>query len=561
MLKKMVMLGCVLVMMLQFIPFAFSEGITDLWVSSDGEKGNDAISWYREENKKYTYYLFLPGNVDISSMKIGFAGRDAITIQGKKVRNGANTDFLKPGGKYTIEAGKKYTLFVMQGSPGYPAIYVATESGRLTKIHKDKANKEPGYLLFTSANGAVEYNGPLKYIKMRGNSSTTFKKKNYQIKLETGTDLAGMGKSKTWVLTGNSRDKSLLRNQITLDMAEYAGLKYTPEHLFAELYINHEYMGLYLFGEKAMVDKDRVAITNLEKATEEVNEKDLSEYSMVGSKTPQAGKYKAYSIPADPDDITGGYLVEFESYSVRYKDNASAYHTTRKNTLGIKSPEYCSEAQIKYISNYLQSFENAIFASDGTDPKSGKHYTELVDLHSLVNKYLIEEVSKNYDGNSSSMFFYKDSDAVDPLMYAGPCWDYDSAYASYAREDNAKKVLTGKKLWIGDATGAKYWWPALYKQQDFYTSMTAQYRNVFRKAMNVLLGNETDSSEKLVSIDEYAEKIKDSAEMNFTRWPIMKNSSTVAKTGNTFEKNISYLKDFLSERKAFLDELWLGETK
>ena len=79
--------------------------------------------------------------------------------------------------------------------------------------------------------------------------------------------------------------------------------------------------------------------------------------------------------------------------------------------------------------------------------------------------------------------------------------------------------------------------------------------------MNVLLGNETDSSEKLVSIDEYAEKIKDSAEMNFTRWPIMKNSSTVAKTGNTFEKNISYLKDFLSERKAFLDELWLGETK
>ena len=101
---------------------------------------------------------------------------------------------------------------------------------------------------------------------------------------------------------------------------------------------------------------------------------------------------------------------------------------------------------MEYISGYMQSFEDAIYASDGIDPATGKHYTQLVDLDSLVNKYLIEEVSKNYDGNTSSMFFYKDSDAVDPLMYAGPCWDYDSAYASYAREDNAKRVLTGKNL-------------------------------------------------------------------------------------------------------------------
>lgn len=557
--KKIAVFVWCFILVLLLIPCALSESITDFWVSLDGSKGTDAISWYQAENKKYTYYLFLPGGVDISSLKIGFSGADTITVQGKKVHNGDYADFLKPGAKYTVTAGKKYTLTVMQGSPGYPAVYITTESGKLTKIHKNKENKEPGELVFVAADGTVEYDGGLKYVKMRGNSSTTFKKKNYQIKLLNGTDLAGMGKSKTWVLTGNSRDKSLLRNQITLDMAEYAGLDYTPEHVFAELFINHEYMGLYLFGEKPMVDEDRVDITDLEELTEEINGKDLSEYSIVGSKTPQPGKYKAYNIPNEPEDITGGYLVEFESYSIRYKDTASAYHTTRKNTLSVKSPEYCSAAQMEYISKYMQGFENAIFAADGKDPDSGKHYSEFVSLDSLVKKYLIEEVSKNYDGNSSSMFFYKDRDAADPMMYAGPCWDYDSAYASYAREDNAKKVLTGKKLWIGDATGAKYWWPALYKQPDFYAAMTEQYRLVFRSAMNILLGKETDDTGILYSIDEYAERIKNSAEMNFARWPIMKNASTVAKTGDTFEKNIVFLKNFITEREGFLNELWLGE--
>lgn len=561
MLKKAAALLCALMLLLSAVPCVAAESITDFWVSSDGSKGSDAIAWCKAENKNYTFYLFLPGNVDIASLKIGFTGAKAITVQGKKVHSGDSADFLKPGQQYTLTAGKKYTLHVMQGSPGFPAVYITTQSGRLTAIHKNKANKEPGALLFVSAKGETEYDGELKYIRMRGNSSTTFKKKNYQIKLTEGANLAGMGKCKTWVLTGNSRDKSLLRNQITLDMAAYAGMKYTPEHIGAELYVNHEYMGFYLFGEKVMVDDDRVPITDLEEITEGLNEKALSAYSLAGSKTAKAGQYKAYNIPNDPEDITGGYLVEFESYAVRYKENESVYHTAKKNTLAVKSPEYCSVAQMKYISAYMQGFENAIFARDGVDPASGKHYAEFVDFDSLVNKYLVEEVSKNYDGNSSSMFFYKDRDEIDPMMYAGPCWDYDSAYASYAREDNAKNVLTGKKLWIGSATGGRLWWPALYKQADFYAAVTDRYRDVFRKAMNILLGTETDETGTLRSIDEYAKDIQKSAEMNFARWPIPKSSSTAAQTGNTFEANITYLKNFIRERQSFLDETWLGETQ
>ena len=46
----------------------------------------------------------------------------------------------------------------------------------------------------------------------------------------------------------------------------------------------------------------------------------------------------------------------------------------------------------------------------------GRHYTELADMTSLVRKYMIEEISKNYDGNKSSQFFYKDRDDKDPKI-------------------------------------------------------------------------------------------------------------------------------------------------
>lgn len=526
-----------------------------LWVSPDGEKTAAAIQWYKAEKD---YYLLLPGNVDVNSLQIGYSGDQEVFLNGRLIAKGESASIFQPGISWQLKAGNVlYNLHILQGSPGLPVLYITTESGSLKKIHEKKANKEAGTLIFVNGAGQVEYDGPLTHIKMRGNSSTTFAKKNYQIKLETGANLCGMGKSRTWILTGNYRDKSLLRNQITMDMALYAGLDNTPEHLPAELYINNEYMGLYTFSEKVMIDDDRVAITDLEAETEALNGQDLSSYPRTGPIEPAPGKFKAYQIPVNPADITGGYLVEFEAYSSRYKEEASVYHTTRKNTLVVKSPEYCSQEQMAYISAYMQSFENAIFASDGVDPQTGRHYTQLMDLSSLVTKYLVEEVSKNYDGNNSSMFFYKPSDSESPVAFAGPVWDYDSAYGSYAREDNADRVLTGDGIWIAEKTGSRYWWPALYQQPDFYRAMTEKYESSFLPAMEILLGQRTET-DTLRSLDSYAEEIRLSTDMNLVRWPRAKKPSTVAQTGYTFDENIDFLKSFIAQRMQYLNGLWLG---
>lgn len=527
----------------------------EFWISPDGSLSVDAITYTKTEKGKY--YLLLPANVNTDNLCFGVGEGVNFSLKGKSISSGDSASALKAG-EFSIKINRKSTtLHVMTGSEGLPALYITTESGKLKYIESSKEHKEPGSLVFVGPKGDVQYRGSLEHIKTRGNSSMTFDKKNYQIKLENGTNLMGMGKAKKWILTGNYRDKSLIRNQIVYDLAEASGLKYTPEHCPAEVFINHEYRGLYLFSEKVEVDDDRVDIRNLEKASKEANGDPLDSYKLIGKKASTKGKYKAYDIPNNPEDISGGYLLEYESYPVRYKSEASAYTTKKGAVLVLKSPEYASQAQMEYISALAQSFENAINAGDGVDPDSGRHFTDIADLDSLALKYMIEELSENYDGNSSSQYFYKPDDSVSGKLFAGPVWDYDSAFGTYAQKHNAKKVLNPEALWIaeGDSTA---WYPTLWKRQEFRERVSALWNERMKGGVEILLGIAGEENGTLKSIDEYAAEIRASAAMDRIRWPRVSKpgASAIAWTGGSFEENISFLKDYLKKRYEYLNTAW-----
>ena len=529
-----------------------------IWLSADGDLTPDAIMISAGPgNNEYTF--FLPaGAFSSQSLHFGIAEDVSFRIDGKDVHAGDSAAFLKPGGSYPVSInGRNSTLNVCSGSAGIPVLYITTESEKLTHIEASKNYRESGWMILRTSDGTVQYNGELEHIKLRGNSSVQFEKKNYQIKLAKGTDLLGMGKAKKWILTGNYRDKAYLRNMIMMDLAAAVGLPYTPQHALAELYVNHEYRGLYLFSEKVEINDARIAIHDLEKETESLNEPELSSFARIGERESVKGGWKAYNIKDNPEDITGGYLLEYEQYSSRYADEPSAYTTDKGFVVTVKSPEYASEEQMKYISSLIQSFENAIINEDGIDPDTGKHYTEIADLESLALKYMIEEISENYDGNSSSQFFFKPRDSVSNKLFAGPVWDYDSTFGTYATNRNADKVLNPQYLWIA-SEGKKYsWYPALYRHADFRSSVARLWSDQVRPAVEILLGIRP-SSPPLCSIDTYAGLIRNSAEMDRLRWPRRKNPSTVAQTGYSFDENVRYLQDFLQQRYDFLNTEWDG---
>ena len=171
---------------------------------------------------------------------------------------------------------------------------------------------------------------------------------------------------------------------------------------------------------------------------------------------------------------------------------------------------------------------------------------------------MTQEITKNYDGNNSSQYYYKPSDSESTKLYAGPPWDFDSGYGSYAQL-HSKALLNPTDFYINNATGkawCSYWWPAMYEHDDFKAEVKKVWKSSYYHAMSCLLGDETDPTGTVRSLDEYAELIGASCAMDYVRWPRPKNPSSVAKTGQTFEANIEYLKTWIRGRRDWLDTKW-----
>lgn len=524
---------------------ALCEASTPMWFGSSDASSPESVGWYTLSGSRY---FFLPG---CAESRLWFADGSKATIDGDAIENGASAEAYADGKKHKIKVnGKQYNVTILKGSD-IPAIFINTASGSLDSIDASKENRESAEMVMLS--GGEEFRFGITEMRKRGNSSLGFKKKSFQIKLQDKAELCGMGKAKTWLLISNQIDNSLIRNEITLDMARYAGMDYVPKSQQVDLYINNEYRGLYLLSEKVEIKDSRINIRNLENETEDLNDLPLSEYPMLGTESKKKGSWKAYDIPVSPADITGGYLFELDRTELRYEQAKTAYRTMRKLTVEIKSPKYASKAEMDYITGFIQGFEDAIFSSTGVN-ESGKAYYEYVDMTSLVRAYLVQEVSKNYDSNTSSLFFYKPSDSESTTAFAGPPWDFNCSWGSYARSHNTA-VLKPRGFWANSVTGMSYWWPAIYKHEEFAKAAQERYAAEFKPALEILLGLREEEN-GMLSLTSYSERIEDSYKMNFTRWGYSTIGGNSASTGKSFKANMEYLTDFIEKRYKFLNENW-----
>ncbi|MGN0573509.1 MAG: CotH kinase family protein [Acutalibacteraceae bacterium] len=426
---------------LSVVAFAADEsGITEFSVESVINSGSAAIKteWYEIDG---VYYIFLPNAISPALCKINFTATGDVTLDGVQLESGKETTVLKDKTDVTVACGdKQYNVKVISDSIA-ASVFIETESGSLDYVHADKENKEAGKIAIVNSQFGIEYSGDLDYIKGRGNSTWEMEKKPYNIKLNKSTNIFGMGKSKKWSLIANYDDESLVRNIAAFTAADLAGLDYTPTFIPVDVYINSEYMGAYLLTSRIEADKKRVNVDNLDDVNEEIcqivyDDKDFNMDTLARGGV--FGKFsgllentkKWVEVPAAPADygevdITGGYILEMELGN-RYADEISGFVTSRSQPLIMKSPEYASQAQMEYISDYYQRFEDAVFSADGKN-SLGESYTDLCDLESLAKVYALNEWADNMDYGLTSSYFYKP--ARDKL-YSGPVWDFDIAFGN-----------------------------------------------------------------------------------------------------------------------------------
>lgn len=465
-------------------------------------------------------YLFLPASADLTKLSLTVTTTpesDKVLLAGDKgtaylqgtvdltAVAAANADGYR---EITASVGKgadTLTFRVMQAS-GLPTLYLTSADSAnrgLAYVDGSKNNVvTDAAMALIAANGTSIYNGGLTQLKARGNSTFTYaEKKSYQIKLAEPSDLLGKQEQvKTWVLLASYFDATQMHDKLIKDLAAELGLAYTASCDWVNLYYDGEYRGVYLLSEKNSVGATSVAITDMEQAYERLNEGYGTDMTTALAENSYGQQYQYTKDLTEPENITGGYLIELNH---EMWDEVSGFKTRQGVAFNVKSPEWCGNAAMKYISEYYQAFEDAVYATDDTgaytgyNTGTGKYFYDYVDMDSLVKVFLLQELALNCDGFISSVYFYKDADGK---MFAGPIWDQDMTFGTGWTKTNA-----------ADIEDYHYLAKALIQIPAFKTAVVEYYSSTFAPAVREWLGNNG-------TIAHQYSLLKDNAAMNYTIW-------------------------------------------
>ena len=377
---------------------------------------------------------------------------------------------------------------------GLPVVYVDTEGGKPVVSKDDYLSAELSIL------GTDKFNGldpVVCQIRGRGNTTWTWPKKPFLLKLDEKKSVLGMPKHKRWVLLANFMDRTLMRNLVSMKVASMTGLAWTPRCVPVELVLNGKHQGSYLLIEQVRVDKNRVNITEMKPED-------------------NAG-----------DALTGGYLLELDFHydnEVQWKGHNIPFAVKNPD------PDDLTPQQLAYIKGYIADAANALYGSNFKDPEKG--YAKYIDVDSFIDYWIVYEVMGNHElGNPGSVYMHKDRGGK---LVAGPCWDFDWGVLSYNTSPQAKTGLVN---------GEAIWYARLRKDPAFEAKLKARFQELLPQLQTI--PDYMDECEKLLTA---------SARFNFAMWnPAEDASQNGGRIINgdenmTFHDAVARLKSIYQER-------------
>lgn len=497
------------------------------------------VSLWRDQTEETpVFYLFLPAGAGQLSARWNLRDATRLFLAGEEIKTGDALEHAEGTQVfYMMYRGTPYQgeLRILR-SANVDAMFLDLTKGDTAWLHADKAHATPADVLLLSPDGSVQYEGVAERVRCRGNVSfEDTQKKTYAVKLAKKADLLDGGRAKRYVLLANAFDRSLIRNWTADYLAAETQVPFAVRNRHVDLYLNGDYAGNYLLCEQIEIQENRIGIRDMEKEMKYLNPDPAPEsresFSVVEGRLIAM---RGVLLPNEPQDISGGYLVEMEMSDRWYLEAKSGFITHEKQAYTIQSPEEASPAQVRYIAGLVQDMEDAVNAPDGIHPETGKHFTEYLDMESFARHYIIEELTKNLDSASTSQFFYKPHDRVSTRLFAGPTWDHDKSLGIYGGQGESLEyegyaLGEPEGLFAGAERSVYNLWHALYRHAEFRKQVAGIYRDDTYSAACFLADK---------GIAEMADFLQDSAAMESVRW--YENGPLSAR--NEAEKVASFLR-------------------
>ena len=352
-------------------------------------------------------------------------------------------------------------------------------------------------------------------VRGRGNASWNFPKKPYRLKFDEKQQLLDApAKAKKWTLINNYGDKTLMRNILAFELSRRFGLAYTPYCHPVDVVLNGEYRGCYQLCDQIEVNKNRVNITKME--PEDV------------------------ALP----ELSGGYLIEVDAYA---STEASHFYSTLGTPVTIKSPddEDIVNAQTRYITDYFNRMENAVFASNFADPETG--YRRYLDLDSFLKHFMVGEMSGNTDTYWS---VYMTKDRESDKFFTGPVWDFDIAFdndqRTYPIEAHTDYIFASKGSVASEAMRRMV--NRIVKEDDGARQRLLELWSEARNTKGI------DETSLLEYVDKMVELLNESQKLNFLRWNILSERvHENPQASGSYEGEVAIVKNFIRKRLPQLD--------
>ena len=463
---------------------------------------------------------------------------------------------------------RKATIYIVENI-GIPNVRVTTEDGEDPnwKTNKETHDRDYKGITLSLDNCATSYQKTdiVGKIKVRGNSTNqeAVAKRAYRIKFDSKQNMLGLNKGakcKSWVLLADFFDQSMFRNAAAFTLGNslfnYSGY-YSTDFKHVNFYMNGDYRGVYLLAEQQQANKNRINIYEPESETE--TQTNIGYLLEIDGLVSQNGK--------------NGYLETDPCFT---SDSAGKVNSVSISSKGyvIKSDVYSDEQKDfikKYVNNTTKAFANTCngtlsVVDENGDLKDSSYTTmydtlnSFVDLDSFFRMYLLQEYMKNFDVGWGSFYMYVDfsSSSKAKRLTMGAPWDFDlgegnktSGGFGGGNVSSASDNFLNNKSYASGMTTANPWlW--MLSQTDFFQEMFKKYYSLF---------NESQITEKMLDYINY-EKVAFSTAFNdtYTRYGLPNASgSTLMQTRqyNTHEEAVSYLTDWLTRRKTYLDTTWL----
>ena len=386
--------------------------------------------------------------------------------------------------------------------------------------------------------GEVEFTDAPGRIRGRGNSSWRqtgmAEKRPLRLRFDGSSSerlrqMAGSEHAaRNWVLRSNHMDKSLMRDYTALFLGGLLpGMYWQPFTAFVHLYVNDEYMGVYMLADERNAEPGRAQLTGnpnpeLSEFFIEMDWRNYRHDAVEGVdffrvNTHPEGPREGY-YPRSPSSVSAGVMNRDHLYNIRYPND-----------------DVLTDAHFEYLADYFTAVGVAMRERDFATIE------RLVCIPSLIDHYLVHELFHNVDAGMSSTFYQIKGQGEDRRLVSGPLWDFD--------------IAAGNAYWLSNQTPYGwyvnrrwYWAEAIHRTPELHQIMVERWNTYFVPAV----------LETIDHIHNTARTYQDAFERNFERFPILgvyvwPNPPEVVEI-DAFPGQVEHLTDFLYRRMRYLDD-------